>query len=155
MLALPRVTRKRGNSHGSIGWDRRRYLSVSIITALGGCLDRNAAGPESEPDDDSSSGSTDRRDREVLQPPLPGLIGATDREEYAADHGLEYENGTVRVQIRLESDDVQSPEAVESVDSRSGSLVFATVTVDKIRSLAEGDGVQSVRPPAEPVGDGR
>jgi hypothetical protein len=85
----------------------------------------------------------------ALYPPLPGLITAENRTTYAAEHDLEYEAGTVDVEIILDGEE-RPNEYLETVERQYDELVLATVDVDDLRSLANDPRVRAVRRPAQP-----
>jgi hypothetical protein len=85
----------------------------------------------------------------ALYPPLQGLITAEDRTTYAVEHNLEYEAGTVDVEIILAGEE-RPTEYLESVERQYDELVLATVDVDDLRSLANDPRVRAVRRPAQP-----
>lgn len=123
----------------------RRIVSVALLVGLvlpgvgsASRLDDAPARTGGAPDD--------------LAPVLAQLVNASDRAAFAADHGLTYRNGTVRVVIELEPDATPPPEydvREETAYTDAGTrYVQAFVAVDDLAPLAAEPTVKRVRPPS-------
>lgn len=96
---------------------------------------------------------------EDLDSSLEDLISADDRTAFAASHGLDTQNQTVRVIIEIDSDSSLPSEydirRISSFTSDRRTLIDAYVRIDDLAPLAETTAVERVRPPerANPTGN--
>ena len=102
--------------------------------------------------DDAEDGRKEERsgidrlpDRSPLADPLPALVTAADREEFAARRNLEYRSGEVRVLVDLEPDGSRPDEYLSTVSTDLRTGVVAWVAVDELVDLALDDNVRLVR----------
>lgn len=148
---------------------RRRFVigAVTVHAAgLSGCLGGDPDGgvgtsgktggtggetTSAVPTTASGDSGTGDGTRSRLDGRLAGLLDASDRAAYAADHGLTYDEGSVLVVVELESGAEMPPSPPVAEATRHGSLVVGRVAVDDLSALATAEGVQYVRPPQAPV----
>lgn len=73
----------------------------------------------------------------------------------AAERGLYYTNGMVRVEIELEDPDTPLPKRYRiKVERRYEALVQALVPVNQLRPLSNAPGIKEIRAPLKPLRDG-
>jgi hypothetical protein len=94
---------------------------------------------------------------ETLSQPLQELAAANNPEEYAANHGITYRNGSVEVVIEL-SEEMNLTESygvnIESQFEHQGTiLVQGFVPVDQLSLVANDSAVDKVRLPNTGVAD--
>lgn len=125
---------------------------VAIAVVLAGCAGAPSGDAGSTEATVSEAPSTVQGPKEghpALESQLYGLATADDPEAYAAAHGIELRNGSVRVLIELDSG-ATMPEGDDlSVVTRSGDRVVAWVPVGQLVPLADHDNVSFVRRPVE------
>lgn len=132
--------------------DRRAVLLTVLWTVTAGCTSGDDE-PEQTPSDDetetASPSPPERSSHEKIGSRLFGLVAAEDHEEYAERHGIELDDGRVKVTIELTSAAADVPEAA-TVTSRFEHKVDAWVHVDDVVDIAEHSRVQFVHLPREP-----
>jgi hypothetical protein len=146
---------------------RRRILAAvaaAASVALGGCASTPSADGASTGDPGSttseSTGQTTAESavgsaaRDRLDETLVGLVESSDREQYAADSGLTYEDGRALVVVELREGASVPESPPVDVEVRHESLVQGFVDVDDLPALATSEGVAFVRPPNEPTKHG-
>lgn len=154
-------------------YSRRSIVIGGLTVALAGCVatssedDPNQTDDEddtddtmpSSTDDDSStnetedSGDTDTQEVPegiALMNPLPDLVEADDRAAFASNHDLDYQNGTVHVEIELVPDGERPDRYLAEVTSEYSNVVVAYVAVDDLVALAQDENVHFVRTPSDP-----
>lgn len=133
----------------------RRNVLCSTLAAISGCIAAPTSSDQETPTPASLAGTPNA----AIDPVLMELIEATDRAETAADNGLYYEEGRVRVVVVLKPGATLPQDhdlVIEHTASlENGSAVQAMVPVDRLRSLAREPGVRLVSRPqsARPARD--
>ncbi|WP_254840673.1 hypothetical protein [Natronomonas marina] len=85
-----------------------------------------------------------------LESTLYGLSRADDAAAYARRHGLDVEEGTVAVEVRLAAGASAPEDRLETVGARFEDRLEATVAVDELLPLAEAPSVSYVDRPEVP-----
>lgn len=144
---------------------RRAVLGVVLGTAVGGCLSSPGSGgvatganSEMTPTDATDRPSLEDvkaqlGDPSPLEAPLPELVAAADRDQFAESAGLEFRDGAVNVTVHLVSGG-EAPEQYLPADAEQydGSVV-AFVDVDHLVDLALDENVRFVRRTRQPEAD--
>lgn len=133
---------------GCLGGDPDGGVSTSGKTGGTGGETTSAVPTATSGDSGTGDGARSRLDGR-----LAGLLDATDRAAYAADHDVTYDGGRVFVVVELESGAEMPPSPPVAEAMRHGSLVAGRVAVDDLPALTTAEGVRYVRPPQAPVAD--
>lgn len=158
---------------------RRAFLATVPVVALAGCVggqnsgddeagsDETAAPDDSaddegessdeddegESDEDETDSEDDTADDEdetdALEAPLPALVAAEDRAEFAEENDIEYRNGEVEVELERDPD-CELPEYIVEVVTEYVYVVVAYVDIDDLEALADDRNVFVVRPKDDP-----
>lgn len=143
---------------------RRHYLrwlgSAAPLAGVIGCVGSDNSSPVTDEDteddhtmnDETESTDNDRADTDRLPERSPmsqvliDLIEAVERETFAQEHDLEYDDGLIKVQIEVATDAVPPDSYLVEIVSKSDYIVHAWVAIDDLVDLALTEQVDFIRP---------